>query len=61
MKNVLVGYFSAYKGIKGTIEYDYDSWNYTGKLVENTGRYYGKTVEELYDNFISIIDELEGK
>lgn len=61
MRNVLVGYFYAYKGIKGTIEYDYDSGSYTGKLAENMGRYYGKTVEELHDNFISIIDELDGK
>lgn len=58
MKNVLVGYFHTYKGIKGTIEYDYDSGNYTGKLIENMGRYFGKTVEELYDNFTSTVDKL---
>ena len=32
-KNAVIGYFTEYRGYKGTIEYDYEDHIYHGKII----------------------------
>lgn len=56
---MLFGYFTEYKGYKGTIEYDYEDNIHYGKLlnIEDFVNYQADKVEDLYEHYKNAIDD----
>lgn len=54
-----IGYFSEYRGLKGTIEYSYKDGIYYGKIVgiKDLVNYEGIDTEGLYKEFKLAIDD----
>ena len=50
-KNALIGYFTEYRGFKGTIEYDYEDHIYHGKIINTKDFviYQAKKLDKLRD------------
>ena len=58
-KNALIGYFTEYRGFKGTIEYDYEDHIYHGKIINTKGfiNYQAKKLDELREEFKNAVDD----
>lgn len=58
-KNALIGYFTEYRGYKGTIEYDYEDHIYHGKIIDTKDfvNYQAKKLDKLREEFKNAVDD----
>lgn len=58
-KNALIGYFTEYRGFKGTIEYDYEDHIYHGKIIDTKDfvNYQAKKLDKLREEFKNAVDD----
>ena len=58
-KNALIGYFTEYRGFKGTIEYDYEDHIYYGKIINTKDfvNYQAKKLDKLREEFKNAVDD----
>lgn len=58
-KNALIGYFTEYRGFKGTIEYDYENHIYHGKIIDTKDfvNYQAKKLDKLREEFKNAVDD----
>ena len=58
-KNALIGYFTEYRGFKGTIEYDYEDHIYHGKIIDTKDfiNYHAKKLDKLREEFKNAVDD----
>ena len=58
-KNALIGYFTEYRGFKGTIEYDYEDHIYHGKIINTKDfvNYQTKKLDKLREEFKNAVDD----
>ena len=58
-KNALIGYFTEYRGFKGTIEYNYEDHIYHGKIIDTKDfiNYQAKKLDKLREEFKKAVDD----
>ena len=58
-KNALIGYFTEYRGYKGTIEYDYEDHIYHGKIIDTKDfiNYQAKKLDKLREEIKNAVDD----
>ena len=58
-KNAVIGYFTEYRGYKGTIEYDYEDHIYHGKIINTDDfvNYHAKNMDKLREEFKNAVDD----
>ena len=58
-KNAVIGYFTEYRGYKGTIEYDYEDHIYHGKIIDidDFVNYHAKNMDKLREEFKNAVDD----
>ena len=56
---MLIGYFTPYKGFKGTIEYDAEDHIYYGSLIDinDSVRYHSNDIVGLQKHYMDAVDD----